>query len=199
MSWWNAVGLVSNFLNIGSSSRRQRRAYNLARQETQAEKDYKLKLEKAKLEGDPDLYKKQVQTFKPIMSYGESARQDATGVAIKQGLENSIIAQEMKNVIDEKTYQALETSADKIALHNEEYKKRAEEELDRYNMERERYLRDLAVGYESSRPDTTSQYLNAIAGFGQGGGFGGQGSNTQQSSFDDYIRQIIEDIIGENN
>jgi hypothetical protein len=205
MSWWNAISFGANLLGIGSSASSQRKAYNIAKQETPAEKAYRLKLEKAKLEGDPLLFEKEKLAYKPIQSYGESARADATGVAIRQGLENSMIAQEMKSKIDAQTYQALETTADKIALYNEEYKKRAEDDLDKYNMERQNYLRDLAVGYESNRPDILSQILTEIAGFGyaqSGGTQNTQGSpntstsiqnpnNPASSYFSNYLNNII--------
>ena len=158
-----ASNICSNLLGIGSSASNQRKAYNIAKKETEAEKAYRLKLEKAKLEGDPLLFEKEKLAYKPIKSYGESARADASGVAIRQGLENSMIAQEMKSKIDAQTYQALETTADKIALYNEEFKKGAEDDLDKYNMERQRYLRDLAVNNAASRPDILSQILGEIA------------------------------------
>ena len=166
MSWWNAVGLASNIFNIGSSARGQRRAYQQAQKESPSEIKYRERLEKAKEFGDPDLYKKQIQAFRPIVSQGERALSSTTGTAIRQGLENSIIASEMKSRVNARTLQELSNVAEKIAQYNEEYKDRAELDLERYNMERDSRLRNLAVGYEQ-RARTGPQYLNAIANYGE--------------------------------
>ena len=172
MSLWNWVGLGSNIFSIGSSARGQRRAYQEAQKETPSEIKYRERLQKAKEFGDPDLYKKQIQAFRPIVSQGERAIASTTGTTIRQGLENSIIASEMKSRVNARTLQELSNVAEKIAQYNEEYKDRAELDLERYNMERDSYLRNLAVGNES-RPRTSSQLFSTIANFGMnqyGGG-----------------------------
>lgn len=166
MSWWNAVGFASNIFGIGSSARGQRRAYQEAQKESPSEIKYRERLEKAKEFGDPDLYKKQIQAFRPIVSQGERAIASTTGTTIRQGLENSIIASEMKSRVNARTLQELSNVAEKIAQYNEEYKDRAELDLERYNMERDSRLRNLAVGYEQ-RARTGPQYLNAIANYGE--------------------------------
>ena len=165
MNWWNAVGLASNLFSIGSSARSQRRAYQEAQKETPSEIKYRERLEKAKELGDPDLYKKQMQTFRPIVSQGERALSSTTGTAIRQGLENSIIAGEMKSRVNAKTLQSLTEVAERIAQYNEEYKDKAELDLERYNMERDSRLRGLATNYES-RPRTNAQIFSTIANFG---------------------------------
>jgi len=165
MSWWNAVGLASNLFSIGSSARSQRRAYQQAQKESPSEIKYRERLEKAKELGDPDLYKKQIQAFRPIVSQGERALSSTTGTAIRQGLENSIIAGEMKSRVNAKTLQSLTEVAERIAQYNEEYKDKAELDLERYNMERDSRLRGLATNYES-RPRTSSQIFSTVANFG---------------------------------
>lgn len=165
MSWWNAVGLASNLFSIGSSARSQRRAYQQAQKESPSEIKYRERLEKAKEFGDPDLYKKQIQAFRPIVSQGERALSSTTGTAIRQGLENSIIAGEMKSRVNAKTLQSLTEVAERIAQYNEEYKDKAELDLERYNMERDSRLRGLATNYES-RPRTSSQIFSTVANFG---------------------------------
>mgnify|MGYP003662591153 CR=1 FL=1 len=82
MSWWNAVGFASNIFGIGSSARGQRRAYQQAKKESPSEIKYRERLEKAKEFGDPELYKKQIESFRPIVSQGERAIASTTGTAI---------------------------------------------------------------------------------------------------------------------
>ena len=151
-------GILGSALLGGLKGASQRRSLNkqhkLASAETESEKEYRLKLEKAKLEGDPDIHKKRQSAYSPIFSYGQSAKADATGVAIKQGLENSIIAHEIRNKIDDKTFQMINEQADKIAEHNEQYKKQADAKLMDYKMSRDARLRDLAVGHSSAMSST---------------------------------------------
>ena len=168
-----------------SSARSQRRAYQEAKKETPSEIKYRERLEKAKELGDPDLYKKQIQAFRPIVSQGERAIASTTGTAIRQGLENSIIAGEMKSRVNARTLQELSNVAEKIAQYNEEYKDRAELDLERYNMERDSYLRNLAVGNES-RPRTSSQLFSTIANFGINQ-YGGGGL-----SYDELLQKFNE-------
>ena len=192
MSWWNAVGLASNLFSIGSSARSQRRAYQQAQKETPSEIKYRERLEKAKEFGDPDLYKKQMQSFRPIVSQGERALSSTTGTAIRQGLENSIIAGEMKSRVNAKTLQSLTEVAERIANYNEEYKDKAELDLERYNMERDSRLRGLATNYES-RPRTSSQIFSTVANFGinQYGG-GGLSYDEMLQSFNDLKAKLNE-------
>ena len=192
MNWWNAVGLASNLFSIGSSARSQRRAYQQAQKETPSEIKYRERLEKAKEFGDPDLYKKQMQSFRPIVSQGERALSSTTGTAIRQGLENSIIAGEMKSRVNAKTLQSLTEVAERIANYNEEYKDKAELDLERYNMERDSRLRGLATNYES-RPRTSSQIFSTVANFGinQYGG-GGLSYDEMLQSFNDLKAKLNE-------
>lgn len=185
MGWWNAVGLASNLFGINKAKRQQRDAYNIAKKETPSEIKYRERLEKATKFGDPDLYKRKMETLRPIVSQGERAIASTTGTAISQGLENSIIAGEMKSRVNAKTLQSLTEVADKIAKYNEEYKDKAELDLERYNMERDSYLRNLAIG-NAQRPDTASQYLNTIANFGSNQ-FGGSGMSMQ-----DLVQMMLQ-------
>ena len=122
MGWgWLAsagISALGGVLGSRRNNRRMRNAYNLAKQETQAEKEYRLKLEKESKFGDPEIEKKRNQLYRPIFSQSRRAKADATGTAVRQGLENSIIAMEMKSKIDAQTYQALDEQADRITSYN---------------------------------------------------------------------------------
>tara|TARA_Y100001963_G_scaffold101200_2_gene139230 strand:+ start:2605 stop:3186 length:582 start_codon:yes stop_codon:yes gene_type:complete len=165
MGWGILGSAVLGALKGASQRRALNKQYQLASAETEAEKEYRLKLEKAKLEGDPDIHKKRQSVYSPIMSYGQSAKADATGVAIRQGLENSIIAHEIRNKIDDKTFQMINEQADKIAEYNEKYKKEADAKLMDYKMRRDARLRDLAVGH-SSAMSSTSTFGSALLDLG---------------------------------
>lgn len=129
--------------------------YNKAKEPTQAELELEAKLKREKEFGDPDLEQKRQELYRPIFSYGKEARADATGVAIRQGLENSIIASEMKNKVDAKTYQMIDEQADKILAHNKAWKKDAEDRYMMFKLKRDERLRNLAMQYEGGLQDST--------------------------------------------
>ena len=163
MSWGIFASAGSSILgnmfgNSGVRKANQRLTnwYNTARQETTAEKELRLKLEKESKTGDPELHQKRMEVYRPIFSQSKSAKADATGVAIRQGLENSIIASEMKSKIDASTYQRNDEQADKILAWNIAYKKDAEDKLTNYKLQRDARLRSLAMQYQSGLQDTTS-------------------------------------------
>ena len=168
MGFWG--GLIGKAVVGGIFGGRQKRKisqqFNLARQETPAEKEYRLKLEKESKFGDEDINQKRQELYNPIFSYGQSAKADATGVAIRQGLENSIIASEIKSKIDAKTYQMISEQADKIMKYNEQYKKNAENKLMDYKLRRDARLRDLAVGEAQAKSSIPSAFDTLLSSGG---------------------------------
>ncbi len=172
MGWFlGAVGqtVLGNIMG-GRSAKRQNQQldawYQQAIQETPAEKEYREKLEKGKKFGDPDLEQKRQGVYRPIFSYGKEAKADATGVSIRQGLENSIIASEIKNKIDAKTYQMINEQADKILAYNTQYKKDAEDKLLGYKLKRDERLRNLAMQYQQGRV-SSPDIMDDLMGMGQ--------------------------------
>lgn len=137
---------------MAQQRQRQYDAYALASKETPEEIKYRNRLLERATEGDPDIGKKQTMMMSPIMQQGQIARSTAQGMAIRQGLENSMIAHEIRSRVDQKTLQAVTTMAEKIAMHNDQYKKQYEDRLDSYQMQRSQRLRDLASGYIANQP-----------------------------------------------
>jgi hypothetical protein len=160
---------------LAQQRKQQLLAYNIARQETEGEVDWRNKMGERMSYGDPDLKRRQNLYSQPIRQMGEERRQFAQGQSIKQGLENSIVAHELRRKVDNETLKSLGQVAEKIALYNDDYKKRAEEKLDQYNLQRGQMLRQLAAGFEANRPiDTTmtdsemfgSIFANTLGSFG---------------------------------
>ena len=177
-------GLALNFVGglFGASAQRkqqqrllrqqreqQLRAYRIASTETEGEIAYREKLGKRATEGDPMLTQRKNLLMSPIRQMGEEGRVKAQGMAIGQGLENSIIAQQLRERVDAKTLQGLSKTAKQIAMYNDEYKRRDEDKLDSYTLQRGQMLRDLAVGLEANRPIDTTMTDSEMFGslFGQ--------------------------------
>ena len=157
------LSMLGNIFGQRSARKRQReqyqtmlaqrkRAYDIAKRESPEEIAYRNKLNQRALTGDPDLQKKKNLMMQPIRQMGEESRMRTTGLSIQQGLENSVIAHELRNKVDSKTLQNLSEVAEKISLYNSEYKRQYEDMADQYGLERARMLRNLAVDYEGGRP-----------------------------------------------
>ena len=129
MSFLGAMGMqfLGGILSGSSQRKRQARllaqqrqrhfdAYSLATQETPEEVKYRNRLLERATEGDPNIGKRQRMMMSPIMQQGHISRASAQGMAIKQGLENSIIAHQIRAKVDAKTLQAISQTAEKIAM-----------------------------------------------------------------------------------
>ena len=169
---WGVGGMfgkavIGNILGRRSARRQNQQWtnwYNQAIQPTKAEKKYEAKLKREKEFGDPDLHQKRQELYRPVLALGKEAKADATGVAVRQGLENSIIASEMKSKIDAKTFAMIDEQADKILEHNKLWKKRAEDDLMNFELQRDARLRNLAMQYQqgiTSSPSMGSSLLSA--------------------------------------
>ena len=164
-------GLALNFVGglLGGRSQREQQRRMLAQQrqinydayanaikDTPEEIAYRKRLQERADVGDPDLAKRQRMMMSPILQQGQTSRASATGLAIRQGLENSIIAHQIRSKVDAKTLQSITQTAEKIAMYNDQYKRQYEDRLDQYQMQRSLRLRDLSTSYIQNQPlDTT--------------------------------------------
>jgi len=141
---------------------------------TPSERAYEKRRQDIIKSGDPlinEAGRKGVQT---IRQQGQFNRQRAQGQAISQGLENSIVAQELRRKVDKDVLRAVAEQARKMALLNARAKRGAENDLERYQM-----------GIDSRQRGIDSQILGiggfdkmgALAGIAMAGagGFGGDG------------------------
>ena len=75
---------------------------------------------------------------------GQQTKQQATGQAIRQGLENSVIANEIRSRMDAKTQTQMSKVAQQIALMNEQYKQQQEQAVDKYHLARADRIRNIS-------------------------------------------------------
>ena len=163
MSWWYAVPIIAKGIGNIVSNNAQRRAledqrsatasaYDTrisalddAKKQTPAELKYFNRLESEATKGDPYLEEQRQFRTQPIHQQGQFRRQRATGTAIQQGLENSIIANELRRQVDQDTLKQLAIESDKLALHNKQYKREAQKRYDSAQMQRQNQLRQLSL------------------------------------------------------
>ena len=177
---------------LGKQRQRQYDAYANAIKDTPEEIAYRKRLEERADLGDPDLGKRQRMMMSPILQHGQTARAGATGLAIRQGLENSIIAHEIRNKIDKQTLQSVTTMAEKIAMYNDQYKRGYEDKLDAYKMQRSQRLRDLTTSYIANQPINQSMSSGEMWGGLLGNAISGLSdmwmrSETGQEAMNDFF------------
>ena len=153
MGWGGLIGGFATSLVGGLiSSRGQRRRARRARDEAIKWAKYQSPEELAWLEktkrrsqyGAEDFQQKKQQALQPIYSMGQQTKQQATGQAIRQGLENSVIANEIRSRMDAKTQTQMSKVAQQIALMNEQYKQQQEQAVDKYHLARADRIRNIS-------------------------------------------------------
>tara|TARA_R100000808_G_C2146871_1_gene154790 strand:+ start:1304 stop:1909 length:606 start_codon:yes stop_codon:yes gene_type:complete len=103
---------------------------------TPAERDYEKRRRDIIQGGDPTIEEAGDKVIQKTRQEGQFQRQTVQGQAIQQGLEGSIVAQELRRKVDDKVLKSVAEQARKIALANAEAKKRAELELEGLMMRR---------------------------------------------------------------
>ena len=101
---------------------------------TPAERDYEKRRRDIIEKGDPLIQQAGNKAIQTIRQQGQFNRQRATGQAIQQGLENSIVAQELRRRVDSDTLRSVAEQARSIASANEQAKRRAEDDLERFQL-----------------------------------------------------------------
>ena len=144
---------------------------------TPAERAYEKRRQEIMKSGDPLINQAGNEAIGAVRQQGQFNQQRATGQAINQGLENSIVAQELRRKVDNDTLRAVAKQAREMALANARAKRGAENELEAFNMNRDSRNRDIdsRIAGMPSGPSAGEQLFNiANAGFGaydDAGGF----------------------------
>jgi len=144
---------------------------------TPAERAYEKRRQEIMKNGDPLINQAGNEAIQTVRQQGQFNQQRATGQTINQGLENSIVAQELRRKVDKDTLRSVAGQARQIALANAQVKRGAENELEAFNMSRDSRNRDIDARIAGTPSGTSSgeQLFNiASAGFGaydSAGGF----------------------------
>lgn len=185
------VSLLGGALSADSANRKARRARNQAikdaKYQTPEELEWLRKTRTRAREGMEDIGRVRNLAMQPIRATGQQMKSQAVGQAIRQGLENSIIAQEIRNKMDAKTRTEVTKMSEKIAIMNEQYKKQQEGKVDQYQMDRSRKIYDITSQanqqYIQNRVSAGDVFANTI------GNFGGHmfGSQAYKDSVNDFM------------
>ena len=169
-----ATSLVGGMMSAGGSNRRARQsrdeAIKWAKYQSPEELAWLEKTKRRSQYGAEDFQQKKQQALQPIYSMGQQTKQQATGQAIRQGLENSVIANEIRSRMDAKTQTQMSKVAQQIALMNEQYKKQQEEAVDKYHLARADRIRNISgqasSQYHQNYTTGSEVFGSAISGIG---------------------------------
>tara|TARA_R100001443_G_scaffold155_2_gene624 strand:- start:10471 stop:11082 length:612 start_codon:yes stop_codon:yes gene_type:complete len=172
--WWTAVPAVLQGLGSLYSKKQEIKALNKQKQMGKYEKEYFKRLESEAKQGDPMYQQKLNQAISPIRQQGQFMQQRATGTAIQQGLENSIIASELRNRASRATMGQISQASERMAMQNAEFKRQAQGRLDQARLSREEKLRGIAQQQAGIRSSMVGDVI------GMGAGLAGQYAQRQQ-------------------
>tara|TARA_R100000700_G_scaffold41273_2_gene61143 strand:- start:941 stop:1666 length:726 start_codon:yes stop_codon:yes gene_type:complete len=142
--WWMAVPTVIQGLGSIYGKNEQIKALEKQKQMGKYEKEYFKRMESEARKGDPMYQQKLNQALSPIRQQGQFMQQRATGTAIQQGLENSIIADELRKRASRTTMGQISQTSERMAIQNAEYRRQAQGRLDQARLSREEKLRGIA-------------------------------------------------------
>lgn len=144
---------------------------------TPAERDYVQRRRKIIAEGDPMLKEQFQEAAGTIRQQGQFMRQRAQGQAIQQGLEKSIVAQELRRRVDKDVLTSVAEQARQLAMANRQARRQAEGEMEGMNLrtdaraQQSEYQQKLAQGQIDALGDYGwGDALRDIAGIGIGAG-----------------------------
>ena len=111
---------------------------------TPEEASYKKKLTELSTKGDPNINKIRNRRISAIRQVGSDTQQKITGDLIQSGMENSVVASELRRKAGADVMRQVAEESQKIAERNRTFKQKHSEKLDKYNMDRSKYLKQLS-------------------------------------------------------
>ena len=145
-----AIGasLLGGIFGNRGANRRARGAYRerlkWAKWESKEDLAWKDKTARRSKYGSERFQQTKALALQPIKSQSQRTQQQAIGQAIRQGLENSVIAGDIRSRMDAKTQTQMSSVAQKLALMNEAYKEQQEQALDKYHFARSERIRSIS-------------------------------------------------------
>ena len=139
---------VSSFVSGRTTDRalrNQEKALDKAGQKSPQEKEYLSRLEKRRREGDPLHAERSRMAIQPLKQMQQQSMQTAYGRIANQGLDSSIVANEIMRRTEAPILRQIAEESRRQALINAEYKQRAEQEYDKYLLSRSDYLKEIAL------------------------------------------------------
>ena len=178
-----AAGALSNAYSQEKARKSRIKGLRDLSKVTESERDYIKRKREIIESGDPVLneaYSRGIQTTRQVGSVNQMAAQ---GAAIQQGLENSIVAQELRRRVDRDTLRSVAEQARDLAARNKRAADMAQLDIDKMNMsieQRQLNARNQIRDIQATSPNTL-QLLTNIAQAGYSGAVGmGYGNEKPQ-------------------
>ena len=192
-----SVGLITGGIALAKgisgimANNRAKKALSRAKKMTPEEKEYKSKLQEMATKGDPNINSIRNRQISAIRQAGSDAQQNITGDLIQSGMENSVIASELRRKAGADVMRQVATTSQQIAERNRQFKDQAQGKLDQFNLNRSQYLKQLSMK-EASIPTIAESILST--GTDILGGILTQGMTSQQNTFD-----LMKSLISSGN
>ena len=198
--------LGANLLSGGLSSLNQNKKAKKLRSQQIADAKYQSpeelrmvnKLRNTALYGDKNFGQTRNMAIQPIAQAGQRATAGATGLSVRQGLENSIIAQEMRSRIDEDTQRQISDMSVRLAEMNNQMKQSARDSLDQYTMDRSNRIRGIVSqanqNYAMNKINASDLLTNFAQSFLTGFQKSEAGSKVLEQGYEDFGNFLAGDF-----
>tara|TARA_R100000781_G_scaffold113001_1_gene80794 strand:+ start:49 stop:696 length:648 start_codon:yes stop_codon:yes gene_type:complete len=140
-----------------------KKAINQAKQMTPAERQYQSRMEKRSQSGDPQYEQKRSRAMSGIRNVAQEAQGQNIQQAMQMGLQDSVIAQELRLRTDVKTMKQISDTSIQMAEQNQQVKDQAQDQLDQFNMQRDERIRQLN---QQSAQNTNNMVGNVLGAAG---------------------------------
>ena len=203
-----AVPAVASGIGQARQLSKQRKALDIAGQETEGQIKYRQRLEERSQTGDPMLQLEARKTISGLRQAGREAQTAITGRMISRGLENSIITEELRKRQTGQTLAQISEQAERFAILNTKAKQGYEDQLMQYNINRDQKLQNIAMQREgmTTGGDIALQVGGQLVGAGLSV-YGAKGKqedlleyyegvrdnpNSSEDAFEDAMKQIAK-------
>ena len=141
---------------------RNKKAINRAKKMTSSERAYSDRLRKRSEQGDPQFEQTRNRVMSGIRNVAQEAQGQNINQALQMGLQDSVIAQELRLRTDSATMKQISESSQELAQANQQIKEQAQSDLDQFNLQRDDRIRQLNLQKTQSSNAALSNILGSV-------------------------------------
>jgi hypothetical protein len=145
-----------------------KKAINAAKAMTPAERQYQSRMEKRSQQGDPQFEQKRNRAMSGIRNVAQEAQGQNIQQAIQSGLQDSVIAQELRLRTDVKTMKQISDTSIQMAQQNQQIKDQAQDQLDQFKLGRDERIRQLNQQQAQNTNNMVGNVMGAVGDWWQG-------------------------------
>tara|TARA_R110002012_G_scaffold320053_1_gene542240 strand:+ start:3085 stop:3714 length:630 start_codon:yes stop_codon:yes gene_type:complete len=139
-----------------------KKAINAAKALTPAERQYQSRMEKRSQQGDPQYNQKRNRAMSGIRNVAQEAQGQNIQQSMQMGLQNSVIAQELRLRTDTKTMKQISDTSIQMAQQNQQIKDQAQDNLDKFKLGRDERIRQLNLQQTQNTNNTIGNVLGGV-------------------------------------